>query len=323
MTMPPPATFADCRATTRRHARSFYAASFLLPPAKRMAAYAVYAFCRYADDMIDGAAAFAGDRRAALEALRRRLDEAYDHASPEWDRHPLAMTVRRYAIPREYFHALLDGVAMDLETTRMAGFAQLDRYCYHVASVVGLIMAHIFGYAHPAALPYAADLGTAMQLTNILRDIPDDFRLGRVYIPQDELASSGYTEDDIARGVVDDRFRALMRLQIARARGYYDRARLGIPFLTDDGSRTAAVMMAKFYSAILGEIERGGFDVYSRRHHIGTAAKLRMLAGYLLLPGERRAYAAAAREAAARQASAAGEAAARDAAPPPPRKRSP
>lgn len=291
-----PGSFEDCRATTRVHARSFYFASFLLPREKRLAAYAVYAFCRYADDTIDSAERFHGDRRAALAALRVRLDDVYElAASPAWEQHPFAHTVRRYGIPRRLFHALLDGVAMDLETSRYATFAELERYCYHVASVVGLIMAEIFGYSDPAALPFAADLGTAMQLTNILRDVADDHRIGRVYIPRDELARFGYTEDDIARNVVDERFRALMRFQVERARAFYERSRRGIPYLTNDGSRSTVAMMTRLYAGILDAIERGGFDVYARRHHVGTAGKLRVLACYMLRPAERRSYAAAAR----------------------------
>jgi len=286
--------FEQCRMYTRHHAKSFYFSSFLLPAHKRAAAYAVYAFCRCADDLVDTAPA--GDEEAIrtnIGTLRAALDAAYD---PGFLRsHPrsaFSLTVQRYRIPKRYFDELITGVSMDLTTFRYETFAELDRYCYRVASVVGLIMTEVFGYTDPEALTYAADLGTAMQLTNILRDIRTDLDLSRVYLPQEDLRAFGYTEDDLRAHVIDDRFVALMRFEIRRARALYARAERGLPFLIDDGSRTSVVAMSRIYSSILDQIEKYEYDVFSERRYGRSVRKVAITAGYLLSPAQRGKYAA-------------------------------
>ena len=179
---------------------------------------------------------------------------------------------------------------MDIEHTRYGTIAELENYCYKVASVVGLIMTHIFGYSHKAALPYAVYLGKAMQLTNILRDIHEDHTMNRVYLPQDELKNFEYTESDIGNKIINDNFAMLMRFNIDRARAYYELSSHGFPYLTNDGSRTTAVLMYKIYSGILNEIEAYGYDVYSARRYVSTAEKLRLTGMYLLNRSERRKY---------------------------------
>jgi 15-cis-phytoene synthase len=273
-----PATFRDCKRYTRHHAKSFYFSSFMLPKHKRLAAYAVYAFCRYADDVIDRAERVP-DRAEATAGLHRLLDQVYsferDDAQPL---HALGETVQRYDIPRSYFGDLIDGVTSDLETKRYRSFPELYEYCYKVAGVVGLIMSRIFGYSHPVAHCYAEDLGTAMQLTNILRDIREDAAMGRVYLPQQELAQFSYSEEQLRSGVRNDAFRELMQFQVERARMYYRRSAEGIGYLTDDGSRLTVAMMNRIYSGILDEIERNAYDVYSRRHRVHLGKKLWMYA---------------------------------------------
>ena len=278
--------YESCRIETKEHAKSFYFASHVLPEEKRLAAYAVYAFCRHADDIVDRSATRA-DREAAgqhLDILRAQLDSLYSRSGTV-DRKFLALrdTVFRYQIPREHFLDLLRGVEMDLTKRRYASFSELREYCYCVASVVGLMMTRIFGVADDRAYEHAVELGIAMQLTNILRDVGEDFRLGRIYLPADEREQFQYSEEDLSRGVVNEHFRALMVFQIARARDYYARADAGIPFLTDDGSRYCVKLMSGIYGEILGAIEENGYDVYSNRVHVPTRSKL-SLAVRMALP---------------------------------------
>jgi 15-cis-phytoene synthase len=273
--------FEECQSYTRRHARSFYFASFVLPKEKRMAAYALYAFCRYADNIVDSTptrsdGATAQDRLGSLRELLLNLYDQPDR-SPEQFR-AFRETVARYSIPKEYFLDLLRGVEMDLTKKRYGTFTELHEYCYCVASVVGLMMTRVFGAAEPSALSYASDLGTAMQLTNILRDVREDFAMGRIYIPADELRAFGCTEDDLAANHCSPQFRKLMIFQIARARWYYARAHRGIPLLTDDGSRFCARLMSDIYSTILDRIEEYNYDVFSTRVFVPFSQKLRIAA---------------------------------------------
>lgn len=267
------AAYARCEEITRAHSRTFFMASGLLPPAKQRAARALYAFCRISDDLIDG-----GDENglARLEEWRRCA-----LAAPPCD-DPVALawahTRTTYNIPVRYAEQLIAGVARDVAASRYAGFADLAAYCYGVASTVGLMAMHIIGYAGREAIPYAVKLGVALQLTNILRDVGEDWRAGRLYLPQDELADYGLTEADIARGRVDDRWRAFMRFQIARARLLYAEAMPGIALL-DASGRFAIAAAAELYRAILDDIAAHDYDVFNRRAHIGALAKLARLPG--------------------------------------------
>ena len=174
---------------------------------------------------------------------------------------------------------------MDLDVTRYADFNELDRYCYRVAGVVGLMMTHVFGYRSERCWSNALALGTAMQLTNILRDVAEDFRMGRVYLPQDELARFGVDERQLREGRVDDRFRSLMRFQVDRARRYYREAEAGIPDLIGDSSRLTVRVMGRVYGGILGAIERQGLDVFRARARVDTPRKLATLAACQLETG--------------------------------------
>ena len=266
-----------CRRITRHHARTFYFASACLPRATRVHAYAVYGFCRWADDGVD----HARDRAEAavrLDQARDALDLAYGSAVAPPGLLAFRRTVRDRGIPRPLFDALLDGMAMDLDVTRYQDFAALDLYCYRVAGVVGLMMTHIFGYRTAACFPNALALGTAMQLTNILRDVAEDWGRGRVYLPQDELIRLGVSETQIAEGRVDDRFRALIRFQIDRARRYYAEAEAGIPALLGASSRMTVRVMGRTYGGILDAIERLDLDVFRARARVSTPRKLAGLA---------------------------------------------
>jgi phytoene synthase len=270
-----------CRQMTRHHARTFYFASHALPKLKRMDAYAVYAFCRYVDDQIDLAPDEAS-RKQAFDRLQAILEEAYASDVTHGMREDLPWleafreTASRREIPKNYFEDLLIGVEMDCGAVRIATWEELDRYCYHVASVVGLIMVHVLTRPAPELLAPARDLGTAMQLTNILRDIREDWERDRLYLPADELKKFGLDEADIAQRRVDEPFRAIMRFQIARARDFYRAAEPGIAALPRDGSQRTARLMRTIYGAILDEIERADYQVYRGRVRVSFLRKCRL-----------------------------------------------
>lgn len=256
----------------RCHSRTFHMASALLPKDERRAARVLYAFCRISDNIVDKGM---GDRGKALESWKRA--SLSDHPSPD-NPVPLAWAdIRaRYHIPRHYAEQLLEGVALDLTQTRYTTFDELAHYCYGVASTVGLMTMHIIGFESDEAIPYAIKLGVALQLTNILRDIGEDWATGRVYLPQEELTAFGLCEADLARGTVDDRWRAFMQFQIARARQLYAEAMPGIAMLGKSG-RFAIAAAAGLYRGILEDIEEHDYDVFTRRAHLTTQEKLRLL----------------------------------------------
>lgn len=272
------ASHAYCHAQTRRHARSFYFASLALPAEKKLAAYAVYAFCRYADDLVDRAESADG-----VEALLARVGAEFDAMlSGEKTEPPFApafaWAVRRFGIEKEPFLDLLKGVSMDLGPVRIADWPTLRDYCYHVASVVGLMMARIFELRDERGRAQAIDLGIAMQLTNIIRDVGEDFRLGRVYLPADELAAHGVATNDLGHARVTPELRDLLRFQIARAREFYTRAEPGIALLADDGSQFTVWLMRHVYAGILDEVERADYEVLRRRVSTSFARKLALAA---------------------------------------------
>jgi phytoene synthase len=266
--------FREAEALTKKNAKTFYFASHFLPKEQRLAAYAVYAICRISDDSVDEAEGFAN--RSGLDQARRDIESAYgDGAISSNILLAFRATVQRYQIPRLYFDELLDGMEMDLTKSRYADFDELYCYCYKVAGVIGLIMLSLFGQRDPRAPEHAVQLGVAMQLTNILRDIKEDLEMGRVYLPQDEMARFGVSEADLALGQVTERLKDLLRFQIARAREYYTHAAEGIRMIAQIRSRLVALVMKEIYAGILREIERSGYDVFSQRAHVSGGEKLR------------------------------------------------
>jgi phytoene synthase len=272
-------SYAVCRELARVNGKSFYFASHALPPGRRLATYALYAFCRTADDLVDRAVDEPREQVAlALAEQVVTLSGVYRGEVPAHGIWPaLADTIQRYRIPEEYLLALLEGVSMDLTATRYETFAELQGYCYKVASVVGLMMCHVFGYRDTRALAYAEKMGLAMQLTNILRDVAEDLRMGRVYLPAEELAIFGLSERDLQAGTMDGRFQDFMRFQIARARRLYAEAHAGIHLLSPL-SRLTAHLMGRVYAGILTAIEQAGYDVFRRRVYLDTPEKLRLMA---------------------------------------------
>lgn len=264
--------YSTCDRITKEHSRTFYLASALLPAEKRMAARALYAFCRVSDDLVD--------RKSGTSAIKLqewRWRSLSNHPAPN---DPVALawadTRSRFSIPRRYAEQLIEGVGRDLDQNRYASFEELSAYCYGVASTVGLMAMHITGFSGPEAIPYALKLGIALQLTNILRDVGEDWKNGRLYLPLDELDYFGLTEENIAAGTVDDRWRAFMEFQIERTRRLYAEALPGISMLDPDG-RFAITAAAELYQAILEDIEAHDSDVFTRRAHLGKWAKLRRL----------------------------------------------
>ena len=274
------AAYRHCQQIARTQARNFYFAFLPLPPQQRRAIYAVYAFSRACDDYADEAIPLA-EKEALLCEQRRRLHACYD-GNPEGPVFTaLADVVRAYRIPRAYFDDLLDGVVMDLTVRRYQTFDSLRDYCYHVASVVGLICLEIFGYTDPKAKEYAVDLGIAMQLVNIMRDVQEDMESDRVYLPQDELARFEYTEDDLRLGVTDERFLTLMRFQAARAREYFASGAKLLP-LVPRRTRVCPATLQGLYSSLLTRMEQQGYNVYQGRVRLSTSKKL-LLAGTIWL----------------------------------------
>jgi phytoene synthase len=245
---------------------SFYYSFLVLPAEQRQAIVAVWDFCRAVDDAVDESPP--GNEVAGREAVRfwrTELARGYDGSAPSTPQgQRLQPFISRFDLPRQAFDDVIDGVAMDLDTTRYQTFADLFEYCRRVASAVGLICIRIFGCRDGRAREYAVSLGVALQLTNILRDIPDDLNRGRVYLPLDDLTAHGCTVDDLANGVVTDAVRRLLAFECARAREFYQRAVLARP--DDDRRRlVAAEIMRAVYFETLRRIERNGYDVFTAR----------------------------------------------------------
>ena len=266
--------YEHCAAITKQHSRTFYMASGLLPKDQRQAARALYAFCRVSDDLVDKEI-----NNQHQRILQWRQESLANHP-PIYNLVALAWADTRanFNIPRRYAEQLLDGVTSDLMHTRYETFGELAQYCYGVASTVGLMAMHIVGYEGHKAIPYAIKLGVALQLTNILRDIQEDWANGRLYLPLEELRMFNLDESDIARGEIDHRWRAFMRFQIRRARQLYAEALPGVAMLGRSG-RFAIATAAELYRAIMDDIEVHDYDVFSRRAHTTKREKLLNLPG--------------------------------------------
>ncbi len=262
---------------TRRSHSSFYYGFLALPKARRDALYAVYAFCRTVDDVADLAAERGLDaaaQRGVLARWREDVARCYDGGVPaDPIAQRLAAAVRDYAIPRHAVEAIVDGVEMDVDGTRYETAEDLERYCYRVASAVGLCAIEIFGYTDVGAREYAVNLGKALQWTNIMRDVGDDARAGRVYLPLADLREFGVTEAELRDGRYGDGFVALMARQAARAHGFFRAARAAFP-AADARSLVAAEIMGSIYHALLARIEAERFRVFGRRIAVPAGRKV-------------------------------------------------
>ena len=273
------------RQVTRRASKTFYWGSAFLPPAKRRAVWAIYALCRTVDDIVDEVADSLSPRAGHLRGVdapirsldywRRSLEriyQGYGNADNPIQSAWMDM-LTHYPVPFQAVIDLLDGVEMDLTRNRYQNFDELYVYCYRVAGTVGLLTSSIFGYQCEEALSHAVELGVALQLTNILRDIGEDARRNRIYLPQDEMERFGYSEADLMTGTVDEAFCKLMRFQIARTEDYYQRAQPGIALLSQD-CRLAVSLSSTLYHHILDRIRLNKYNVFTRRATVPLKTKL-------------------------------------------------
>jgi 15-cis-phytoene synthase len=251
-----------CQDVTRRSSSNFFSAFRLLGPVQRQALFAVYAFCRFVDDVADDAAS--REPQALLDLWRGELDAVYAGRPTRKVGVALVDAVARFGLERRHFEDILRGVEMDLTPRRFATFEQLERYCYLVASAVGLLSIEIFGYSSPAARSYAVDLGLAFQMTNILRDVEEDARRGRVYLPLEDLEQFGVTEDELLAGRYSPRLGALLAFECGRARAFYLRAHGTLP-PEDRRSLAVAEAMCAIYERLLHRIEARRCDVFGHR----------------------------------------------------------
>lgn len=254
---------AYCQEKAARSGSSFYYAFLFLPPERRRAITALYAFCREVDDVVDESSD-PGVAATTLAWWRREVQALYD-GNPQ---HPvtraLQPAIAPYGIEQTRLNEIIDGMEMDLRQSRYLDFPALQRYCYHVAGVVGILAARIFGYRDPQTLQYAETLGTAFQLTNIIRDVGEDARKNRIYLPMDELQRFEVTAADLLNYRQTENFGRLMRFQIERAERYYHDA-LGLLPAADRRAQRPGLVMAAIYRALLREIERDGCKVLSQR----------------------------------------------------------
>jgi phytoene synthase len=261
-----------CQAKAAQSGSSFYYSFLFLPPERRRAITALYAFCREVDDVVDECT----DRAVARTKLAWWRGEvaAVFRGAPQ---HPVARALAevapRHNLSEERLSEIIDGMQMDLERNRYPDFETLRVYCHRVAGVVGLLSAEIFGYSDPCTLEYAANLGLAFQLTNIIRDVGEDARRDRIYLPLDELAGHGVTESDILQARETDNFKRLMAFQIERALGYYRAAFDRLP-AADRRPQRAGIIMAAIYQTLLEEIRRDGCRVLAQRTSLTPVRKL-------------------------------------------------
>ncbi|MDT9547062.1 MAG: phytoene/squalene synthase family protein [Chlorobium phaeovibrioides] len=279
--LPPEAAYQHCRQIAKHHAKTFYLATLFLPKRLQNPIFAIYALLRTVDDLVDNAEEKLANGtmtretiNGLLEDWKTRLKACYggdtggDPIMVAWNH-----TLESYPIAIEHPLELIEGVAMDIEFSPFSTFDELYIYCYKVASVVGLMTSEIFGYSDPAALRHAIDLGVAMQLTNILRDIGEDVDRGRIYIPLEDLERFGYSREEFMQKTMNDNFRNLMRFQIERARNYYLSSDKGIPMLQKE-SRLAVALSSVNYGNILKSIEKNGYDVFSQRAYRSFSQKI-------------------------------------------------
>lgn len=264
------AGYTRAKRITKHYAKSFYFASLFLSKEKRNACYSIYAICRLSDEATDKDSSL-----IELSAAKRNIDLAFSDEPLNTNiLYAFRKTINTYSIPRHYFDKLIDGMYLDFCQHRYKDFKELEQYSYLVASTVGLMMLKICGYKDVAAQEHAVKLGIAMQLTNILRDIREDYARGRIYLPLDEIASFGVTEDDIAKAQLSENFKALMRFQIKRARGFYADSLPGIAMITDPNSRFVIRLIKELYCGILEKIEENNYDVFSKRAYVGLWRKI-------------------------------------------------
>lgn len=253
--------FAASKKLTHHYAKSFYLAAQFLPKEKREAAYAIYAFCRVSDNIVDHPGKHP---QAELDEWKAATKDAFAKGKsnqPVLD--AFVKTCQAYAVPNSYAFELLDGMQLDLEKNRYETFDELYDYCYRVASIPGLMMTHVFGYEDPLAKSHAVELGIAMQLTNILRDLHEDYQNGKIYLPQEELRRFGCIESDFGKEKMKNELQQLVLFQVSRANEYYQKSQQGIRMISPD-SRLGVMLCRELYGGILTEIGKGNRRLHQR-----------------------------------------------------------
>lgn len=276
--------YSHCRSITRIHAKTFYMATRFLPNHKQRSIFAIYGLCRYLDDLVDEAEDLIENNEISHLEIYERLDVFKENLVDSYkgiaQNDPILVafsdTLKRYDISLDLPLLLLEGVKTDLQKTRYNSFNELYDYSYKVASVVGLMTSEVFGYTDKKALDYAVDLGIAMQLTNILRDVGEDLRRNRIYLPADELQSFGIRHQSLMNMENTPEFREFMSFQIDRARRYYAEAGKGISMLESD-SRLPVLLARENYSRILDKIEENNYNVFDQRAYLNSVEKLSIL----------------------------------------------
>lgn len=265
------ADYERCAEITRKSSSNFYYAFMLLPAERRRALHAVYAFCRYVDDIADDESI--REPAQLLGRWREELERVYAGTPTRPVSRALADSARRFTIPREHFEEVIAGVEMDLSRKRYATFDELRLYCYRVASAVGLICIEIFGYRNPSARTYAENLGIAFQITNILRDVREDAGRGRIYLPLEDLERFGVSEDEILRGVYSANFVRLMDFEAKRAQEFYALAQSALA-PEDRATLLTAEAMRLIYGALLERIITSNYRVLDQRVSLSAPRKL-------------------------------------------------
>ena len=261
-----------CQQKTAQSGSSFYYSFLFLPPERRRAITALYAFCREVDDTVDECTD-ESIARIKLSWWRKEIASMYEGAQTHPVTQALQPHIAIYDLKQEHLQAIIDGMEMDLNQTRYLDYKAMSNYCWHVASVVGILSASIFGVTDPKTLEYAEKLGLAFQLTNIIRDVGEDARKGRIYLPVNELQQFGVTAADLLNARHSDKFEQLMAFQAARAQATYDEAYALLP-QADRRAQRPGLMMAAIYRAVLVEIERDHYHVLSQRISLTPLRKL-------------------------------------------------
>jgi len=267
-------TAASSESITRRSRSSFLLSFLFLPKRKRRAIVALYAMCRTLDDCADDARC-REDGRRRLDDVNLSVERAYAGVPRTNLEKSLAEALRNFPVSKSLFEELARGVAMDLEGVGYETYADLELYCYRVASVVGLMCIEVFGYRNPGTREYARTLGLALQLVNIARDVREDAAMGRVYLPRNALREVGYPPEGLRKGQHDTRFEAVMQAHCQRARAAFEEARALLP-AEDRRSLLPAEIMRATYEELLGRIERGGYRVLDRRIRVPRLARVRI-----------------------------------------------
>lgn len=272
------ANFEYARLLTTHYSKSFYISARMLPRERRWATYALYAFCRYVDNLVDNPRSRTQEEiQKELQYLSQEIKLAYRTGESE---HPVLSSfitvVRKYSIPVKYSLDLIEGVKMDIQYTRYKNFDDLYLFCYRVAAVVGLMMTYVLGYSDEKAFKYAEKLGVAMQLTNIIRDVKEDKDMGRIYLPLDELESFGITEEDIINEKMTPDMRELIKFQTERADSYYEQANHGIQMLAPE-SQFAIYSASRIYRGILKKIEKQDYNPFLERIFVSKPKKIAIL----------------------------------------------